>query len=53
MSPDLPGGLAGLPEFLEQLLVAERVHRLPKAAVLEGIELIHGGYARQAVALPH
>lgn len=42
-----------MPELFKQLLVAERVHRLPKAAMLKGIELIHGGDAGQAVALPH
>ena len=33
--PNLPGGLPGMPQGFEEVLVAQRVHRLPEPRVLE------------------
>src|SRR5687767_2538331 len=44
--PALPGRLARAPQVLEVVLVAQRVHRLPEAAMLVGAQL---ALAREAL----
>ena len=46
------GALAGLPQLLEQVLVAQGVHRLPEAGVLERHQLAAVGQVDQRLLLP-
>src|SRR5262249_27593000 len=50
--PDHPGRLIRSPELLELILLAERVHRLPKAGMGVGHELSAAGELRQRLGLP-
>src|SRR4051812_5094615 len=52
LRPGLPGRLAGAPELLEVVLVAQRIHRLPEAEVLPGVELAVRGEALERRGFP-
>src|SRR5579885_1557819 len=50
--PDFPWRLARYPELFQHRLVAQRIHRVPEAAVLEGHHLPHGGETDDGRAFP-
>src|SRR3954466_13294121 len=50
--PHLPRGVAAGPQALEQVLLAQRVHRLPEPVVQIGRELALGGEALERIVLP-
>src|SRR5260370_26742604 len=51
--PRFPRCFAFGPKFVEQRLFPQRVHALPKRAVLEADELAIGGELLEWLALPH
>src|SRR3546814_4912071 len=51
--PRLPGRVSGIPELLEQVLVVERVHRLPEALVAIGTQIAGVRECLEGLAFPH
>src|SRR3546814_6964264 len=51
--PSLPGRVSGCPELLEQVLVVERVHRLPEALVAVGSQVAGVRERLEGLAFPH
>ena len=51
-SPQLPGSIATLPVALEQVFVAKRIHRLPKASVTVRSQLPLVGQLLHRVPFP-
>src|ERR671913_172734 len=50
--PGLPGRVARLPELLEQLAIAQRIHALPEIVVAVGHQLALVGESLERVLLP-
>ena len=51
--PNLPRGLAGVPDFLEENFISEGIHRLPEAVMVKGFELAFLGEFFQRLAFPN
>src|SRR4051812_44362786 len=51
LAPDFPGRFFAIPKVFQELLLAQRVHRLPEAAVLVSGELAvaHQAFHRRAL----